>query len=89
MIPGAPKTDNDSYFDQTKPHIKTLIKNQLKETGPAKTIMILWIIDNYIRVEMPFKSLMTEVFKGSHINDLIQRMLAHIKTQVENPQSWL
>ena len=26
MIPGAPKTDIDSYFDQIKPHIKTLIK---------------------------------------------------------------
>ena len=33
VISGAPKTDIDSYFDQTKPHIKTLIKNQLKEMG--------------------------------------------------------
>ena len=23
VIPGAPKTDINSYFDQTKPHIKT------------------------------------------------------------------
>ena len=42
--------------------------------------------DNYIRVEMPFNSLMTEFFEGSDINDLIQRMLAYIKTQVENPR---
>ena len=41
VIPGAPKTDIDSYFDQTKPHIKTLIKNQLKEMGSAKIIMTL------------------------------------------------
>ena len=27
VISGAPKSDIDSYFDQTKPHIKTLIKN--------------------------------------------------------------
>ena len=27
VIPGAPKTDIDSYFDQAKPHIKTLIEN--------------------------------------------------------------
>ena len=33
LIPSTPKTDIDSYFDQTKPHIKTLIKNQLKEMG--------------------------------------------------------
>ena len=27
VIPGLPKTDIDSYFDKTKPHIKTLTKN--------------------------------------------------------------
>ena len=43
MIPGVPKTDIDSYFDQTKPYIKTLIKNQLKEMGSAKIIMTLWV----------------------------------------------
>ena len=44
MIPGAPKTDIEKYFDQAKPHIKTLIKNQLKEMGSAKLIMTLWVI---------------------------------------------
>ena len=44
MIPGTPKTDIDSYFDQTKPHIKTLIKNQFKEMGSSKIIMTLWVI---------------------------------------------
>ena len=40
----------------------------------------------YTRVEMPFNSLMTELFEGSDINDLIQHMFAYIKTQVENPR---
>ena len=35
---------------------------------------------------MPFNSLMTELFEGSDINDLMQCMVAQIKTQVENPQ---
>ena len=114
VIPGTPKTDIHSYFDQTKPHVKTLIKNQLKEMGSAKIIMTLWVRwkkrimplieldpedaknaqdlddgitgDNYIRVEMPFNSLMTEFFEASDINDLIQRMLAYIKAQTENPK---
>ena len=43
VIPGAPKTDIDSYFDQTKSHIKTLIENQLKEMGSAKITMTLWV----------------------------------------------
>ena len=43
VIPGTPKTDIDSYFDQTRPYIKTLINNQLKEIGSAKIIMTLWV----------------------------------------------
>ena len=43
MILGVPKTDIDGYFDQTKPHIKTLIKNQLKEMESAKITMTLWV----------------------------------------------
>ena len=113
VISGAPKTDTDSSFDQTKPHIKMLIKIQLKEMRSANIIMILWVKwkkpimplieldpedvenaqdldgntgDNCTRVEMPFNSLMTEFFEGSYINDLMQCMLAHIKTQVENPR---
>ena len=44
VMPGKPKTDIDSYLDQTKRHIKTLIKKQLKKLGSAKIIMTLWII---------------------------------------------
>ena len=43
VMSGAPKTVIDSYFDQTKPHIKTLIKNQLKKMGSAKIIVTLWV----------------------------------------------
>ena len=42
--------------------------------------------NNYIRVEMPFNSLMREFFEDGDISELMQHMLAHIKTQVENPQ---
>ena len=113
-VPDVPKTDIDSYFDQTKPHIKTLIENQLKGMGPAKIIMTLWVRwkkpimplieldledaknaqdlddgntgENYIRVEMPFNSLMTEYLEPNDTIDLIQSMLAYIKAQTENPK---
>ena len=42
--------------------------------------------DNYTRVVMPFNSLMTEFFEGSDIDNLIERMLAYIKIQTENPK---
>ena len=37
MMPGLPKTDIDSYFDQTKPYIKTLMENQLERMGSVKS----------------------------------------------------
>ena len=36
MIPGTPK---DSYTNRAKPHIKTLIEDQLKEMQSSKVIM--------------------------------------------------
>ena len=44
VMPGLPKTDIDSYFDQAKPYIKTLIEKQLKEMGSVKIIMTLLVI---------------------------------------------
>ena len=44
VIPGTSKSDIYSYFDQNRPHIRTLIKNQLKVLGSAKIIMTLWVI---------------------------------------------
>ena len=63
VIPGAPKTDIDSYFDQTKPHIKTLIRNQLREMGSAKTIMTLWV--RWKKPIMPLIELATEDAKNT------------------------
>ena len=42
--------------------------------------------DNCIKIKMPFNSFMTEFFEGSDTDGLIQRMFAHIKTEVENPR---
>ena len=42
--------------------------------------------DNYIKVEMPFDTLMAELFEGSNTKELIQCMFTHIKTQIENAQ---
>ena len=43
MVAGASKTDTDSYFDQTKPHIKALTEKQLKKMQSAMVIMNLVI----------------------------------------------
>ena len=43
VMPGKPKTDTDTYFDQAEAHIETLIKKKLKEMGFAKIIMTLYV----------------------------------------------
>ena len=40
-IPGIQKADIDSYADRSKPHIKALIKDQLKKMLSTQVIMIL------------------------------------------------
>ena len=37
------------------------------------------------RVRLPFNSRMTEIFKGSDLNEIFNEMLAHMMTQIENP----
>ena len=44
--------------------------------------------NNYIRVEMPFDSLMTDVFEGSNIDGLIQRMFTHQDASRKSANAW-
>ena len=37
------------------------------------------------RVELAFNSRMTEVYQGSDLGGIVDGMIAHIKTQIENP----
>ena len=37
------------------------------------------------RVEMPFNSRMTEVHQGRDLDGIVDGMIAHMKTQFENP----
>ena len=43
VIPGTPKASLDSYVDQTKPQIKALFEDQLKDIHSTKVIMTLWV----------------------------------------------
>ena len=43
VMPGKPKTDIDSYFDQAEEHIGTLIEKQRREMRSVKIIMTLYV----------------------------------------------
>ena len=67
-----------------KKPIKPLIELDPEDEKNAQELDDGVTIDNYTRVEMPFNNLMTKFFEGSDINDLIQCMLVHVKTQAEH-----
>lgn len=43
VVPVLPKGDMDGYVDWAKPHIKTLIEEQLKSIQSTNVIMRLWV----------------------------------------------
>ena len=69
---------------------KKPMKLRIKLPEDAKMLsiwmMALLTISTTKKIEMPFNSLKTEFFDASDINDLIERMLAYIKAQTENPK---
>ena len=69
-----------------KKHIELLIELDAENRKNAQDLDDGTAGDSYIRIEIPFNSLMTEFLEASDINDLIERMLAYIKAQTENRQ---
>lgn len=118
MKPGLPKADIYGYVNQIKPHIKTMIQDQLERTHPIKkswyygytTLWVRWkktvksvfklhpehdegsqdigdnTGDDCIKAELSLNSLITELFKDSNIEELINGIFLHIKTKAANPR---
>ena len=49
--------------------------------------MTTWIrfVKDGDRVELVFKRRMTSVYQGSNLDQIVDGMIAHMKTQIENP----
>ena len=71
--------------------VKKTLKDDVENQKQVKDNINLTTHENgediyYEKIEMPFNSLMTEFFDASDVNDLIERMVAYIKSQTENPK---
>ena len=88
--------DVDTFFDRIRQNLIDLMNRELTDLGSARVQMTAWIrfiqaleddFGNIIgsdRVEKPFSSKITEIHQGSDLNEIINEMLAHMKTQIEN-----
>ena len=90
-IGGAPKIDVDKFFRRVRKELAELIKGELRTRTSAKIQTTAWISfiraddDAQERVELAFNSLMTSVYRGSELAQIVDGMINDMKYQIENP----
>ena len=79
--------DVETFFNRIKGELISLITRELTDLNSARVQTTTWIrfIKDDDRVELAFNRRMTDVDRGSHLDALVDGMIAHMKTQIENP----
>ena len=94
-INGRPRMDAETFFRRIRKGLIDLIKRELNDLNSARIQTTTWIrfvkapsapqAGDYDRVELAFNSKVTNVYQGSDLEQILDGMIAHMKTQVENP----
>ena len=90
-VNGRSKIDVDTFFNRIRKGLIELIKRELKTRTSAQiqtTARIRFIRDDeegQEKVELAFNSLMTSVYRGSDLDQIVDGMIANMKFQIENP----
>ena len=90
-VNGRPKIDVDTFFNRIRKELIGLIKQELKTQTSARIQTTAWIRfarddeEGQERVELAFNSLMTSVYRGSEMDQIVDGMIANMKFQIENP----
>ena len=89
--------DVDTFFNWIRQNLIDLMNTEVTDLGSARVQTTAWIrfrqaleddfgnIIGFNRIELPFNSRMTEIFQGSDLNEIVNEMVAHMRTQIENP----
>ena len=89
-INGRPKIDVDTFFNRIGKRLIELIERELKNRTSARIQTTAWIRfvredeEDQERVELAFNSLMTSVYRGSEMDQIVDGMIANMKFQIEN-----
>ena len=86
-INGRPKMDVDTIFSRIREGLIELIKRELNDLNSARIQTTTWIrfARDEDRAELAFNSRMTNVHRGSDLDQIVDGMIAHMKTQIKNP----
>ena len=95
-INGRARMNIDTFFDRIRQNLIDLMNRELTDLGSARLQTTAWIRfiqsleDDFLNVigvdrdDKAFNSRMTEIFQGSDLNEIVNVMLTHMKTQIEN-----
>ena len=90
-INGRPKMDVDTFFNRIGKGRIGLIKRELNDLNSARVQTTMWIRfvredeEGQEKVELAFNSLMTSVYRGSNLDQIVGEMITNMKFQIENP----
>ena len=77
--------DVETFFHRIRGDLTELIKRELASLISVRVQTTTWIrfINDDDRVELAFNSRMTNVHQGSNLEQIVDEMIAHMKTQIE------
>ena len=85
-IDGITGMDPYMFFSRVRGFLIKLLTKELR-TGPVRTQMTMWIRfrkDGEL-IELAFNSRMVNVYNLSNMNEIVNKMIVHMKQQIENP----
>ena len=85
--------DVDTFISHIRGELIGLINRELTDLNSARVQTTAWIrfiqefedVVEIDRVELALNSRMTEVHQGSDLDGIVDGMITHMKTQIENP----
>ena len=96
-INGRSRMNVDTFFSQIRQNLIDLMNRELTDLGSARvqtTALIRFIqaleddfgnIIGFNRERLSFNSRMTEIFQGNNLDEIVDELIAHMKTQIKNP----
>ena len=86
-VNGRPRMDVDTFFNHIRGDLINLITRELTGLNSVRVQTTTWIrfIKDDDRVELAFNSRTTNVHQGSDLDQIVDEMITHMKTQIENP----
>ena len=92
-INGRPRMDADTFFNRIRKELISLITRELTTLNSARiqtTTWIRFVKENAVglenaQVELAFNSKTMSAHRGDDLDQIVDRMIAHMETQIENP----